>query len=485
MVNIINKKELSMQVKLYDLLCEGIIEEENPEQVKAAFTQMFGVESAKVERIFSAKKAVLKTRVDAATAEKYIARLASIGVMVSMQAIDSAPSLVTELSLIPIAPGIAQEDASGDRAETDDPDEDGERKAPVSPSAMHQTVAPVYGEDIRRIPFEFSGKGFEYFKIWIVNILLSIVTIGIYSAWAKVRNKQYFYGNTSLDSASFEYTAEPLKILKGRLIAIVFFIAYTFFAKASPVIAGIMGLLLLIFMPWIIVSSLKFNARHSSYRNINFRFVGSIGAAAKYFLLWPLLAVFTFGILFPYVWKKQTNYVTGNHLYGTAPFTFNVGVKEYYKMLLILIGGSIVVVGIMTFIFGSAFIALAAGGVANIGKAAPVIIAYAAMYMVAIAYFVVTMTNIHFNNTQLQQHRFVSTWSTGAYAILLFTNTLGILLTLGLFIPFAKVRTAAYKAAHMAFVVSGGMENFIAAEQEQFNALGEGVHDIFDIDISL
>lgn len=474
-----------MQVKLYDLLCGGIVEGENPERVKAAFTQMFGVESEKVERIFAASDAVLKTRVDAVTAEKYIARLASIGVIVSMRAIAAAPSSAAELSLMPIVTNISQDDVDGYKANANGSGEDGESNGLVSASAMHQTVAPVYGEDTRRIPFEFSGKGFEYFKIWIVNILLSIVTVGIYSAWAKVRNKQYFYGNTSLDSASFEYTAEPLKILKGRLVAVVFFIAYSFLVKASPMAAGAMGLLLLIFMPWIIVSSLRFNARHSSYRNINFRFVGSIGAAAKYFLLWPLLAIFTLGILFPYVWKKQTNYITGNHLYGTAPFIFSVEVKEYYKMLLMLIAGSIAVVVIMTFTFGSVFLGLAAGDVANIGKAAPVIIAYVAMYMVAIAYFVVTMNNIHFNNTQIHQHRFVSTWSTGSYAILLFTNTLGILLTLGLFIPFAKVRTAAYKAAHMAFIVSGGMEHFIAAEQEQSNALGEGVHDIFDIDISL
>jgi len=39
-----------------------------------------------------------------------------------------------------------------------------------------------------RIPFEFLGTGSEYFKIWLVNIILSILTLGIYSAWAKVRS---------------------------------------------------------------------------------------------------------------------------------------------------------------------------------------------------------------------------------------------------------------------------------------------------------
>ena len=66
--------------------------------------------------------------------------------------------------------------------------------------------------------FEFSGSGSEYFKIWIVNILLTIVTLYIYSAWAKVRKNRYFYGNTSIDGSAFEYHAKGIQLLPGRLI---------------------------------------------------------------------------------------------------------------------------------------------------------------------------------------------------------------------------------------------------------------------------
>ena len=57
------------------------------------------------------------------------------------------------------------------------------------------------------LPFEFRGNGGEYFRIWIVNLLLTIVTLGIYSAWAKVRRLRYFYGNTYLDGHPFEFQA--------------------------------------------------------------------------------------------------------------------------------------------------------------------------------------------------------------------------------------------------------------------------------------
>ena len=61
------------------------------------------------------------------------------------------------------------------------------------------------------LPFAFNGSGKEYFGIWIVNILLSIITIGIYSAWAKVRNKRYFNGHTELDGHRFDYHASPIR----------------------------------------------------------------------------------------------------------------------------------------------------------------------------------------------------------------------------------------------------------------------------------
>ena len=40
------------------------------------------------------------------------------------------------------------------------------------------------------VSLKFTGKAGEYFRIWIVNVCLSVVTLGIYSAWAKVRRKR-------------------------------------------------------------------------------------------------------------------------------------------------------------------------------------------------------------------------------------------------------------------------------------------------------
>jgi uncharacterized membrane protein YjgN (DUF898 family) len=118
----------------------------------------------------------------------------------------------------------------------------------------------------------FTGSGGEYFKIWIVNILLTIITLGIYSAWAKVRTNQYFYGNTILDNASFQYLAKPLNILKGRIIAVTVLIVYSVIQNIYIDYAPYAFLVLMCLVPGMIVLAMSFRLRNTAYRNITFHF---------------------------------------------------------------------------------------------------------------------------------------------------------------------------------------------------------------------
>ena len=57
-------------------------------------------------------------------------------------------------------------------------------------------LSEIYDKPIVRHRPEFRGDPKEYFRIWIVNLALTILTLGIYSAWAKVRKQRYFYLST-------------------------------------------------------------------------------------------------------------------------------------------------------------------------------------------------------------------------------------------------------------------------------------------------
>jgi len=151
----------------------------------------------------------------------------------------------------------------------------------------------LQGKMLKPIEFEFQGEAGEYFRVWIVNVLLTIFTLGIYSAWAKVRNKQYFYGNTILNGSPFEYTASPIAILKGRSVVAVILIVFSVVVDFYPATKPLFGLLFLIALPWLIMRSLMFNARYSSYRNLNFSFEKNLSSAIKIFIGWGLLVPLT------------------------------------------------------------------------------------------------------------------------------------------------------------------------------------------------
>lgn len=162
----------------------------DPSDARGNIQSLFGISDARVEQLFSGQPVVMKSGLDERAADQYLDRLQKAGVIATRVAM-KAPT-----AAVPPAP-------------------------PAPPVKPDQAAGPGHEDREPRIAsFIFHGNGKEYFGIWIVNILLTIVTLGIYSAWAKVRNLQYFYGNTELDGASFQFLAKPVTILKGRLIAL-------------------------------------------------------------------------------------------------------------------------------------------------------------------------------------------------------------------------------------------------------------------------
>jgi uncharacterized membrane protein YjgN (DUF898 family) len=187
-------------------------------------------------------------------------------------------------------------------------------------------------------PVVFTGTAAEYFGIWIMNLLLSIVTLGIYSAWAKVRRKKYFYNNTLVDGVGFDYHANPINILKGRVIAFVLFVIYSVVSGINPIFGALMGLALFLALPWIIVRGMMFNARNSSHRGLRFDFDGKYGEAALVYIGFTILIIVTLGLALPFVMRRSHKFVIDHHKFGTSNFHMNALIKDFYMIYLKLFG---------------------------------------------------------------------------------------------------------------------------------------------------
>jgi uncharacterized membrane protein YjgN (DUF898 family) len=491
-------KGKEMDEPQYSIVFQGkLIEGVSQDQACAQLMKAFSIAEAQARAILSRANVVLKRGLSEDHAIRYVSKLRQMGLIAVIDpplippasrkdvevpapppSVAPAPaSAAGQLSLAPIEPRKTAPQKTGDGAATEAHGAGtggggwgGIRDQAPPPPSLSPSSADHDG-GLRVLRFEFSGDGVEYFKIWIVNVLLSIITLSLYSAWAKVRTMRYFYGNTQLDGSAFEYLADPFKIFKGRMIALVFLIIYVISDSIGPVFALICGAIMLVATPWIITRSLRFRARYSAWRGVRFNFSGTMGGAAIAYILWYFLSAITLGLLSPLWYHRQMHYVVDHMHYGGAAFVNNASGRDFYMVVFLPLLGIAI---------GCAFIAGIAMSIAYpLG-----VIAMTLSYCAVFSYFRVTTINLRYDGTTIGPHGLQSDYELKSYFLLVLTNTLGILFTLGLFYPFARVRTARYAAEHINVVLTGGdLSEFIAQQTEDLSALGSEVDDLFDLDI--
>ncbi|HAS6257561.1 TPA: DUF898 domain-containing protein [Vibrio vulnificus] len=379
---------------------------------------------------------------------------------------------------------------------------------------------------------QFKGQGGEFFGIWIVNILLSVITLGIYSAWAKVRTKRYFYGNTFIAGDNFEYHAQPMQLLKGRLVAlalvVIWVVANSFFPLASLVLLA----LFYVALPWLLWSNARFDSAMTSYRNVHFAFNGSLKEAymsilgrglASLLIIAIYIAIVVasanasamvatllgFGtlvlmfVLYAWVVAGIHQYFASGYQYGDWKFVAKIEagffLKTYCKAMLI---GFLTAVAFMivmgTFVLGTDIMNIFAGEVDLLegkGDFAYVVVTYLVTITMSLgitAYTTTRIRNYVFSRLTATaeaqsetEFRFASTFGVWDYMSLIVTNFLLQVITLGLARPWVMVRTSRYVASHTGVI--GDMDTLKATDQDSAvkNAISDEVAQAFDLGLSI
>lgn len=366
--------------------------------------------------------------------------------------------------------------------------ETGDMPVDTPPAPDAQTSAPA-DRDIHR--FIFSGDTWEYFRIWIVNLALGIVTLGVYSAWAKVRTQRYFYSHTRLAGAPFEYLAQPLPILKGRIIAVVLFGGYLLASEFMPVLALVLLITISLATPWLVVRGLMFRARYASWRGLTFRFVGDYGEAIRYFFLMYLLVPLTLGLIYPYIKYKQKDFIVANHRYGGKRFTFGIDASGFFGPYLAVGFTLLALIVVLVLVVMPAAMGLVTSSDAHEASARAQLLAYAYIGTLYLGYFLgwtylsARIGNLVYNHASIDANRFVSTLRARDLLWLYASNTVAILVSVGMLIPWAMMRMARYRAAHLVLLADGDLDAFTAEATPNVGAAASEVDGLFDIDIGL
>jgi uncharacterized membrane protein YjgN (DUF898 family) len=339
----------------------------------------------------------------------------------------------------------------------------------------------------RRYRFAFTGRTGEYFRIWMVSLCLSVLSVGIYSAWGKVRKKRYLYAHTRLDGDGFDYRASPLAILRGRVIALLLFGGIALTGHFIPLLQLGFLLLLVLLSPWIVVASARFTARNSTFRNIAFGFDGRFGEAAWVFVGGALIVFLTLGLAYPWYRMRRARFIVSHHRFGATPFATDIttgGFVVTYLLASLMIVGVVVAFGAL-----AAGIAFVSGGTEGEAEASPlfqvaVVLLYAS-YIAVYAYIRARTQNLIANATVVGPMRLAGTLRARRLAWLYLSNVVAILASLGLATAWATIRLARYRAENLIARANAPLETYGAGVSAHSSATGSEVSDLFDVDVSL
>ncbi len=396
----------------------------------------------------------------------------------------------------------------------------------------HTSTAGESSAAQTQLPISFTGSGSEYFRIWIVNLLLTFVTLGLYYPWAKVRKLRYFYGNTLVGEHALDFHGDPKKMLRGFLLVGVLLGLYSAAGHISPTAGTIALLIVACVWPALFRASMQFRLANTSWRGLRFHFNGSMAGAYK-----AMLPAFIPGLLFlalaqaipeqpdakvqaqmpawfgaalgftwlaavlvlPALWWAIKRYQHDHYNYGQVQTQLRAGVGQFYGVFLKTFGVTLGLMIVVAFIGGILAVMLGVGGFSlmalgrpGAGKAMILLIilvgmvGYLGFIIISQSFFTSRMQNLLWNRTKSTRVRFESRLKLGPMLGLTIKNWLLTALTLGFYWPFAAVATARLKLQSVTVYTRVPPDQIVSrARLLSTDFSGEAAADLFGIDFGL
>ena len=309
-------------------------------------------------------------------------------------------------------------------------------------STAVQSAEPSSTRSVR-----FHGLGGSLFGIQIVNLFLSLITVGIYSFWGRVRIRKYMMSQTEFEGDRFAYHGTGKELLIGWLKAVILLaipiIALVFFSAGAFVF-----LVFAAFMPIAIVNARRYRFSRTSWRGIRFSFRGRILQFYKISIKGWLLTVLTLGIAYP-IWQNwRQGFLVSHSYYGNTKFAFDGEGKDCIWTFILHLLLSIPTFGICWL------------------------------------WYWARMQRYYWAHTTFNDAHFRSSVTGGGILKLLLVNLCLLVFTLGIAWSWVLVRNARYFTTHLC--LEGTLDTAtILQEAQPASATGDILSGFFDLDFDL
>lgn len=305
----------------------------------------------------------------------------------------------------------------------------------------------------------FHGRGWSLLGIHIVNVFLTLLTVGIYYFWAKVRVRRYVFGQAEFEGDRFTFHGRGAELLLGFAKAMVLFglpltalnyVPQIMDAGTAVTVATSLAAyaLVLVLIPVARAGARRYRLSRTSWRGIHFSFRGRTAEFVRVFVAGSLLAVATLGLYYPAFATRNHGFMMRHSYFGTAKFDFDGHGRDL----------------LVNFLY-AVFLTLPTFGVGWF-------------------WFAAAKRRYFWERTSFLGARFRSTITGSRLLRLKLGNLAVIVLTLGLGWPFAMVRTARFNCRHVR--LEGALDlGAIRQDARVATATGEGLLGLFEADLDL
>jgi uncharacterized membrane protein YjgN (DUF898 family) len=303
---------------------------------------------------------------------------------------------------------------------------------------------------------DFQGSGSAFFGIIIVNWLLTIITLGVYYPWAKAKQLQFLYGESSLDGDRFTFHGTGKEMFRGFVKAIILFIVlaiimFFFIFLKMPLLGLIFFYVgIIAILPLAIHGSYRYRMSRTSWRGIRFGYRGDRNEFIKKFFSWIGLTIITFGIYGPWMVINMRKYLLENVRFGDAEFEYEGDGGDYFLLNLKGYFLTIFTLGIYMF-----------------------------WWQKDIFQYYVNNLSLHKEDKKIT---LTSTVTGGGFFKLAFINLFIIIFTLGLGYAWVVARTMKFIFSNI--IIEGNIDlDSIQQTEENFkDATGDDISDILNMD---
>lgn len=305
--------------------------------------------------------------------------------------------------------------------------------------------------------FKFHGDGGTLFGIVIINLILTVVTLGLYYPWARAKLLKYFYSETEFNGNRFEFHGTGKEMFKGfikvmAILIVIYVLAFMGGYKHNPFLILLVYAILIAIIPFAIHGAMRYRLSRTSWRGIHFGYHGDLKEFLGLYFKNILLTIITLGIYGAWMEVNLHTYVEGNSRIGNAKVRFDGKGGDLFVTILVGYLLSIITLGIY------------------------------------LPWFITSLHKFYINHTSIEQDGVVSKFKTnitgGAFFLLVLVNALIIICTLGIGFSWVRIRLMRFYIENLELEYSFNPDALVQTEGEYNDATGDDMLSMFNIDLA-